>query len=117
MGMLLKKAQRHADAGPFLQPVSGADVPDYYTIIIVSLRLFRLRVPPVFPCCRCGGECAAGPSVTLASTSARECAAPGPLGRTACLRDALPGSPPPPPTHHLNTPTPRHLPADHPLPA
>lgn len=36
MGMLLKKAQRHADSAPFLQPVSAADVPDYYTIIIVS---------------------------------------------------------------------------------
>ena len=35
MGMLLKKAQRHADAGPFLRPVPPADVPDYYTIIIV----------------------------------------------------------------------------------
>lgn len=35
--MLLKKAQRHADAGPFLAPVSVDDVPDYYSIIIVSL--------------------------------------------------------------------------------
>lgn len=34
--MLLKKAQRHADAGPFLAPVSVDDVPDYYSIIIVS---------------------------------------------------------------------------------
>jgi len=36
MSMLLKKAQRHADAGPFLQAVSAEDVPDYYSIIIVS---------------------------------------------------------------------------------
>ena len=28
--------QRHADAAPFLRPVPAADVPDYYTVIIVS---------------------------------------------------------------------------------
>ena len=36
MAMLLRKVQRHADAAPFLHPVPAADVPDYYTVIIVS---------------------------------------------------------------------------------
>lgn len=36
MWHLLHKAQKHPDAGPFLAPVSAEDVPDYYTIIIVS---------------------------------------------------------------------------------
>lgn len=35
MAALLRKAQRHADAGPFLRPVPAEDVPDYYTIIVV----------------------------------------------------------------------------------
>ncbi|PRW60054.1 Histone acetyltransferase GCN5 [Chlorella sorokiniana] len=39
MAMLLKKAQRHADAAPFLQPVSADDVPDYYSIIIDPMDL------------------------------------------------------------------------------
>ena len=36
MAVLLRKVQRHADAAPFLRPVPAADVPDYYTVIIVS---------------------------------------------------------------------------------
>lgn len=44
MSMLLKKAQRHADAGPFLQPVSAEDVPDYYSIIIVSWSEWLARL-------------------------------------------------------------------------
>ena len=37
MSMLLRKAQRHADAGPFLAPVSAEEVPDYYQVIVVRL--------------------------------------------------------------------------------
>jgi hypothetical protein len=44
MTMLLKKAQKHADAGPFLHAVSAADVPDYYSVIIVSCREKGLAV-------------------------------------------------------------------------
>ena len=44
MSMLLKKAQRHADAAPFLQPVSAEDVPDYYSIIIVSWSEWLARL-------------------------------------------------------------------------
>ncbi|KAL4424337.1 hypothetical protein ABPG75_001638 [Micractinium tetrahymenae] len=39
MWHLLRKAQKHADAAPFLAPVSAEDVPDYYTIIIDPMDL------------------------------------------------------------------------------
>ncbi|KAI3436320.1 hypothetical protein D9Q98_002373 [Chlorella vulgaris] len=43
MTMLLKKAQKHADAGPFLHAVSAADVPDYYSVIIDPMDLHTME--------------------------------------------------------------------------
>lgn len=100
MWHLLHKAQKHPDAGPFLAPVSAEDVPDYYTIIIVSCRLVApgclvLPTRPPFP--------ASIPKTPFSSPLVR----PGPA-------PPLPSPPPDHPPPHFSPP-PVPLPGQDPM--